>query len=119
MAIRRDTGFNPMTDRYAFDFKACTYEAGWVQVDTYQDASYFGIWTNPTARMIVTYAEGDISRIEADTDDEYVEILKGTMDCYTDGSDRWPHAKIDPGLGATRDAHVERFTQLGLAAYIH
>ena len=35
-------------DRYVYDFGLCTYEKGWAQVDTAQDASYFGTWANPT-----------------------------------------------------------------------
>ena len=29
-------------DRYTYDFGHCSYENGWAQVDTAQDASYFG-----------------------------------------------------------------------------
>ena len=46
-------------DRYVYDFGLCSYENGWAQVDTAQDASYFGTWANPTRLMIFSYCEGD------------------------------------------------------------
>ncbi len=39
MKITRE--FAP-ADRYTYDFGLCSYENGWAQVDTAQDASYFG-----------------------------------------------------------------------------
>lgn len=118
MTVTIERSFNPMTDRYAFDFKRCTYADGWFQVDTYQDAGYFGIWTNPTLRQIVTYAEGDITKVLCDTDEEYAEQVRDCCDHYTDGTERWPHAKIDAGL-KNREVSVARFTELGLKRYIH
>ena len=38
MKITRE--FAP-ADRYVYDFGLCSYEKGWAQVDTAQDASYF------------------------------------------------------------------------------
>ena len=32
--------------RYYFDGQACRSENGWAQVDTDQDAHYFGTWAN-------------------------------------------------------------------------
>ena len=48
-------------NRYAFDFGACSASKGWAQVDTTQDASYFGGWAHLEKRQIVTYAEGDLT----------------------------------------------------------
>lgn len=112
------TAFNPMTDRYEFDFKQCTYANGWVQCDTYQDASYFGIWANLRDRKIVTYAEGDITRVECDDDAEFSTAMLNMLLAYKSG-ERWPHAKIDPGIGKTSWYNQERCAELGLAAYLH
>ena len=49
MKITREFGPG---DRYVYDFGLCSYENGWAQVDTAQDASYFGTWANPTRLMI-------------------------------------------------------------------
>ena len=50
------------TDRYIFDFKLCTTGKGWAQVDTEQDASYFGTWANPFELKVVSYTEGDYQK---------------------------------------------------------
>ncbi len=63
-------------DRYLYDFGLCSYENGWAQVDTAQDASYFGIWANPTRRMIFSYCEGDTTLKEAASPDEFAAELR-------------------------------------------
>jgi hypothetical protein len=68
--------FNPMADRYVFDFKVCHCSNGWAQIDTKQDASYFGAWANPLRRTIVTFAEGDIVTLTADSDEEFVAEIR-------------------------------------------
>jgi hypothetical protein len=47
MTIEHITEFTP-SDRYVYDFVLCTYDKGWAQIDTRQDASYYGTWTNPS-----------------------------------------------------------------------
>jgi len=114
--------FNPFTDRYQFDFKDCTYTNGWVQCDTYQDAPYFGIWANLTSRQIVTYTEGDITRVVCVNDDEFRTAMLDMLLAYDAGiqyDGRWRHAKIDPGLNAIGWSNKERAAELGLAAYLH
>ena len=34
-------------DRFFYDFGLCSYDKGWTQVDTAQDASYFSTRANP------------------------------------------------------------------------
>lgn len=63
-------------DRYRWDFGLCSSKHGFAQVDTSQDASYFGTWTNPERRMVVTFCEGDVTLQTADTDTEYVALLR-------------------------------------------
>ena len=46
-------------DRYTYDFGLCSVKNGFAQVDTGQDAWYFGTWANPERLIIFTYAEGD------------------------------------------------------------
>ncbi len=48
-------------DRYVYDFGSCSYANGFAQIDTRQDASYFGTWCSPERRMIVNYCEGDVT----------------------------------------------------------
>lgn len=62
-------------DRYLFDLGECHPDNGWVQFDTDEDASYFGVWVHPEKREVLTFAEGDVSRVVCDTEDGYrVEI---------------------------------------------
>ena len=68
--------FNGMTDRYQFDFQQCTTKKGYAQIDTSQDAWYFGTWTNPSRLTIVGYAEGDITIQIAESVTEYVQELR-------------------------------------------
>lgn len=84
-------------DRYRFDFGLCTYAKGWAQLDTGQDASYYGTWINPVERKIVNYCEGDVTIQTAETDEELVSLVAEIK--------RWNeqagHAfiGIDPGFG--------------------
>lgn len=110
MAIKIERGFNPMTDRYAFDFRHCTMDAGWAQLDTQQDASYYGTWASPSARQIVNYCEGDITRTTADTDDEFVQAVR-EWETWVNGAGHGP-ARIDPGFHDS--ALAGRFARLGL-----
>lgn len=71
-------------DRYAFDFKYCRSEDGWIQYDTHQDASYFGVWCNPSKLQTVTYAEGDITLCICSTPEGYNSELSEMQDCYGD-----------------------------------
>ena len=48
-------------DRYKFDFNLCTAEKGYAQIDTSQDAWYYGNWANPKDLKIVSYCEGDVT----------------------------------------------------------
>jgi hypothetical protein len=63
-------------DRYVFDFELCTAERGFAQIDTSQDAFYYGMWCNPFERKVVTYAEGDIVTTTLDTDAEFIKEIR-------------------------------------------
>lgn len=106
MPITTSSDFAPMRERYHYDFRECTYAKGWAQIDTWQDASYFGIWTSPTERKILTYCEGDITIQSADTDAEYVQIVRECIGYYE---------------GAAIDASSlkHRFVALGLEEVLH
>ena len=47
-------------DRYLFDFDDDFRAAGWLQFDTDQDASYYGVWVNPKLLRTLSYCEGDV-----------------------------------------------------------
>ena len=69
-------------DKYEFDFRLCTKPKGWRQYDTNQDAWYFGVWVHPEKRVILTYAEGDISVVKCPTDESYHAELKNMAEFY-------------------------------------
>jgi len=112
MSVNHITEFCP-ADRYVYDFGACSYSKGWAQVDTTQDASYYGTWTNPERREIFTYCEGDTTLTRCDTDAEYAEAVRATA-AWNKASGYWKG--IDPGLG---EEMRERFVALGLADLLH
>ncbi|MBF0240013.1 MAG: hypothetical protein HQM12_20110 [SAR324 cluster bacterium] len=70
------------TERYLFDFDVCTSKQGWNQYDTHQDAWYFGIWYHPEKRLIFTYAEGDTTLIECQTNESFQSELKSMNAFY-------------------------------------
>ena len=65
--MKRTHEFAP-ADRYAYDWGICSYKNDFAQVDSDQDASYFGTWANPVKRAIVNYCEGDVTLTQCDTD---------------------------------------------------
>ena len=70
------------TDRYVFDFKLCKAKDGYAQLDTTEDAHYFGNWVNFKKFEIVSYCEGDITVTNCDNKEEFIKELKRTVDFY-------------------------------------
>ncbi len=70
------------TERYRFDFQICIRERGWSQYDTKQDAWYFGVWVHPEKRVILTYAEGDITVTKCPNEESYHAELKYMAEFY-------------------------------------
>lgn len=99
-------------DRYHYD----RHLAGYAQVDTRQDAPYFGTWLNPVTRTIVCYCEGDLTTTTCDTDEELRAEVERMKDYYGDG-----FRGIDPGWPETAgcDAITEALQLAGLGAYVH
>jgi hypothetical protein len=109
--VKRTTGWDgPYGDRYRYDFKLCTDALGWAQLDTRQDAPYYGTWINPTSFKIMSYCEGDTSLIECDTEQEFIEQLRICIAWHTE---REYFIGID-ALGAVREALV----RLGFAEHL-
>jgi hypothetical protein len=94
------------TERYEFDFKLCTREKGWKQFDTKQDAWYFGVWVHEEKREIITYAEGDITRVICPTEESYHAELKHMAEFY--GPPPPAFIVIDPEKKTRIDVYDER-----------
>ena len=105
--------FDALGERYQFDARLCRAGAGWAQVDTTQDASYFGTWTNPSTRQILEFCEGDITLRTAEADDEYVAAVR---ELHAWNLERRYWKGIDPGFD---EALRGEFHRLGLADLLH
>lgn len=106
-------GHELFADRYKYDFRDCTYANGWAQIDTKQDASYYGTWANPERREIFSYCEGDTTLTRCSTDDEYRQALQELID-WNKSSGYW--IGIDC---ATRPEMRARFESLGFGSELH
>ena len=111
--MKRTERFHPMTDRDAFDLNHCPPSKGWAQVDTRQDAIYYGTWTNPFTLKIVNYCEGDITIEEADSPEQYVEAIQ-KLKAWNEESSYW--IGID---GMRSDDIIAEFKKLGLDDLLH
>ena len=69
-------------DRYLYDFELCSAGKGWSQFDTDQDAWYFGVWVHLQNHEIVTYAEGDETRIRSSTLATFAAALESMARAY-------------------------------------
>ena len=106
-----DRCFNPLTDRYSFD-RCFSVARGYAQIDTSQDAAYYGTWANPSERKIVTYAEGDVIYQTAETDEEFAEAIRALWE--------WNRERkflfgIDAGGS---EKLVDEFKALGLGEFL-
>jgi hypothetical protein len=101
-------------DRYAFDFKLCTYANGWAQVDSRQDAPYYGNWANPTRRQLVSYCEGDVTIRTLDTDEQFAAELREL--CRWLKENTGGLGAVDPGFSPEMKADFER---LGCSDLLH
>jgi len=106
--------FCPQADRYAFDFELCSVAKGFAQVDTSQDASYFGTWANPTTMTVVTYIEGDVVIRFAENEAEFRDELIGI--------ERWnlENGHDFKGIDAMCNVDLKsKFQNLGLSDLLH
>ena len=99
------------TSRYQFDFEECHFEKGWAQLDTAQDAGYYGNWANPDTLEIVTFAEGDLTRTKCDSEEEFRNEVQKIANFHGD-----EFRGID---GFCRDSIINRFKELGLEELLH
>lgn len=101
-------------DRYVYDFGPCSVKNGFAQIDTSQDASYFGTWANPQTLVIVSYCEGDVTIQTADNAQEFANELRN-IKAWNDNNDH-TFKGIDPGLNSDIES---AFASLGLDDLLH
>ena len=100
-------------NRYVFDFDLCSVSKGWAQVDTAQDAIYFGTWAHPKQFKTVSFAEGDTCIKTADTVEEFKTMIEEMVQFYVEHGS-WKG--IDPGL---KEENIQAWRELGLEEYLH
>lgn len=105
--------FMPDGSRYLFDFSQCHYKNGWAQVDTKQDAPYYGIWANPLTLKIASYCEGDITVTVCANEDEFVLEMRKLIEWH---SERGYFIGID---GMCSPGIIEAFKRLGFEKELH
>lgn len=102
------------SDRYVYDFRLCTPHDGWAQIDTEQDASYFGTWANPFKLEVVSYVEGDVYRNKAENVQEFVDEIM-SIKTWNEG-----HGYKFGGVDAMcREDLITRFKEIGLGELLH
>ena len=69
-------------DRFIFDFNYCHFKKGYAQLDTTEDAHYFGNWVNFKSLELITYCEGDLTVIKCDDVKEFKEQLLKVVSWY-------------------------------------
>lgn len=112
--MKTTRGFHENGDRYFYDFDKCSHHKGWAQIDTEQDASYYGQWAHPTELKYFSYCEGDTTSIECETPEEFVELMR-SLEKFEVDQERKP-AKIDP---MCVEGIEEAFIALGLTDMLH
>jgi len=101
------------SDRYKYDSGMCSEKNGYAQVDTKQDAPYFGTWASPEHLTIVCYCEGDLTITRCDNPTEFVEQVR-EMQEWNEKGGYWKG--IDPGWG---DKIAPWFVVMGLGDLLH
>ncbi len=102
------------SERYAFDFEICTTQKGWAQLDTSQDACYFGNWASPSSLKIVSYCEGDITIQTAENKEEFVEEILTMKKWNNENGHKF--LGIDPGFNKKLESD---FVSIGLEQLLH
>jgi hypothetical protein len=106
-------GSEVMGDRYKYDFHLCRPADGWAQLDTRQDASYYGNWINPLTLKLFSYCEGDTTLTECADAADFIQTVRV---CVAWHKEREYFIGID---AMCSERIVEAFTSLGLAEFFH
>jgi hypothetical protein len=106
-------GFEPHQTRYFFDSKL----KGFAQLDTAEDASYYGNWANASTLELFSFAEGDTCHTKCETVEDFrAEMLSFVEFCERQGNDYF--RGIDPGPYHTPEV-LKPWKDAGLIHLIH
>lgn len=103
----------PGNCRYDFDSNRCTSGDGWAQVDTSEDAPYFGQWANPLELRFMTYAEGDCTLATAHSPESFAAYVRHKAKFWRENGHTF-------GIDAMCSDRIrEAFEGLGLGDLLH
>ena len=113
MAITKTEEFTPDGCRYQYD---SGLPADFAQLDTNQDASYYGNWASAKRLILFSYCEGDCTTTECET----IEEFKQEIEAFLAFCDRigYKFLGIDPGWVHTEEM-LQPWRDAGLAHLIH
>jgi len=92
-------------DRYVYDFGLCR---DFAQVNTSEDAAWFGIWACPSRLVVFTFCEGDCCTVQCESAAEFRDEMHRVRD-FANRMGKF-HG-VDPGTDA---AKVQQWQALGL-----
>lgn len=108
--IIQGSAFN--RSRYYYDFRL----KGFAQIDTHEDASYYGNWANVNTLEVFTFAEVDTIHIQCDTVEEFAQEVRKLVEFHNRGRDGF--YGIDPGPYHTPEV-LQPWENAGLRDLIH
>ena len=76
------------------------YPLGFATIVTAHDCGFYGQWANPTTRTIVAFTEGDVTRTQCETPEEFTTEMRRIAAWH--GEDDW--IGVDPKDQNMRDA---------------
>jgi hypothetical protein len=110
--IKKTTGFLPNQSRYFFDSKL----KGFAQIDTSEDASYYGNWANASTFEMFSFAEGDTTHVKCDTAEEFAQVMQEFVEFCERCSLKF--YGVDPGWNHTPEL-LQPWKDAGLIHLIH
>ena len=99
--------------RYKYDSLLCP--KGYAQVDTWQDASYYGTWANPRTLVIFAYVEGDCYTTICETVEEFISEIMVIKE-WNNRQENGGFKGIDPGLNPD---NIQQWHAIGLGDLLH
>jgi hypothetical protein len=99
------------SNRYQYD--NLLLSRGFAQIDSAQDASYYGNWADPVRLILFSYIEGDCQTVQCETELEFKEQIYKVCDWLRLHNTLYG---IDPGI---KQESKDRWVALGLSDLLH
>ena len=110
--MKTKRSFEPNLNRYYFDGKySCS--KGWAQMDTHQDAPYYGHWFNPFERRFISFMESDVCVIVFDDDDEMKKYMDDEKEYHRNNKSK---CRLDPGFN---EELRQKIKDLGMEEFLY